>query len=293
MRRTPTFTPADSTNGTRPRQSRSRRQPGSMSRELTAVQCHITGEPPVAGYPGLPARNSGPATGSDPGSHAWQLITCCPSWTCSNPSRSTSSARSPPSSSGPRCCSPAARTPSSCSHLAAKAFCPAHIPFPVVHIDTGHNFPEVIEFRDRRAAELGVRLVVGVGAGVDRRGPRGRGDRPPGEPQPAADRHPARRDRGAPFRRGLRRRPPRRGEGAGEGAGLLASVTSSASGTRRISAPSCGTSTTARHQRGEHFRVFPLSNWTELDIWQYIEREESSSRPSTSRTSGRSSNATG
>src|ERR1700758_3058555 len=45
--------------------------------------------------------------------------------------------------------------------LAERAFRPAHIPFPVVHIDTGHNFPEVLEFRDRRVAELGVRLVVG------------------------------------------------------------------------------------------------------------------------------------
>src|ERR1700751_396658 len=44
--------------------------------------------------------------------------------------------------------------------LAAKAFAPAHLPFPVMHIDTGHNFPEVLEFRDRRAAELGVRLIV-------------------------------------------------------------------------------------------------------------------------------------
>ncbi|MCI0685880.1 MAG: phosphoadenosine phosphosulfate reductase family protein, partial [Sporichthyaceae bacterium] len=46
-------------------------------------------------------------------------------------------------------------------HLAGKAFWPAAIPFPIVHIDTGHNFPEVIEFRDQRVAELGVRLVVG------------------------------------------------------------------------------------------------------------------------------------
>src|SRR5579863_9155523 len=53
--------------------------------------------------------------------------------------------------------------------LAAKAFAPAHIPFPVMHVDTGHNFPEVLDFRDRRAAELGVRLVVSsVQESIDR-----------------------------------------------------------------------------------------------------------------------------
>ena len=105
--------------------------------------------------------------------------------------------------------------------LAEKAFRPANIPFPVMHIDTGHNFPEVIDFRDRRAAELGVRLVVAsVQESIDA-GPRDRGDRPLGQQEPAADRDPARRDRGEPLRRAVRRRPPRRGEGAGQGAGLL------------------------------------------------------------------------
>ena len=51
--------------------------------------------------------------------------------------------------------------------LAEKAFWPARIPFPVMHVDTGHNFPEAIEFRDRRAAELDLELIVASGAGVD------------------------------------------------------------------------------------------------------------------------------
>ena len=56
--------------------------------------------------------------------------------------------------------------------LAAKAFSPAHIPFPVMHVDTGHNFPEVLEFRDKRAAELNVRLVVAsVQESIDRAAP--------------------------------------------------------------------------------------------------------------------------
>ena len=105
--------------------------------------------------------------------------------------------------------------------LAERAFWPARIPFPVMHVDTGHNFPEVLEFRDRRVAELGVRLVVASVQDVDRRGPGRRGDRPLGQPQPAADHHPAGRDRGAPVRRGVRRCPPGRGEGPGQGAGVL------------------------------------------------------------------------
>ena len=105
--------------------------------------------------------------------------------------------------------------------LAEKAFRPARIPFPVMHVDTGHNFSEVIEFRDKRAAELGVRLDRRLRAGIHRRGPGDRGDRPLGQPEPAADRHAAGRDRGAPFRRAVRRRAAGRGEGPRQGAGVL------------------------------------------------------------------------
>ena len=56
-------------------------------------------------------------------------------------------------------------------HLAAKAFCPARIPFPVMHVDTGHNFPEVLEFRDRTVEQLGVRAGRRERRGVDRQGP--------------------------------------------------------------------------------------------------------------------------
>ncbi len=87
-------------------------------------------------------------------------------------------------------------------HLAAKAFWPGRIPFPVMHVDTGHNFEEVIAFRDRRVGELGVRLVV---ASVEDSIARGRVQRAAGrQPQSPADRHPARRHHRAPFRRGLR-----------------------------------------------------------------------------------------
>ena len=127
--------------------------------------------------------------------------------------------------------------------LAEKAFYPARIPFPVMHVDTGHNFPEVLDFRDRRVAELGVQLVVasvpeaidnGLGASSRRTAP-ATGSRPrccwtrwrsTGSPRSSA----------APG--GTRTRP-------GPRSGCSPSATSSASGTRRTSARSCGASTTA------------------------------------------------
>ena len=105
-------------------------------------------------------------------------------------------------------------------HLALKAFWPAPVPFGLLHVDTGHNFPEVLAYRDRTVAEHGLRLEVAQRPGLHRRRPAARA--PGRHPQPAADRAAARRDHRAPVRRGLRRRPPRRGEGPGQGAGLLA-----------------------------------------------------------------------
>ena len=155
--------------------------------------------------------------------------------------------------------------------LAEKAFYPARIPFPVMHVDTGHNFPEVLEFRDRRVDELGVQLDRRQRAGGDRQ------------------RHASSSRRTAPA---TASRPPccstrwrstgstRSSAGPaatrtrpGPRSGSSPSATSSASGTRRTSGPSCGASTTAGSTPGESIRVFPLSNWTELDIWQYIARE--------------------
>ena len=157
--------------------------------------------------------------------------------------------------------------------LAEKAFRPARFPFPVMHIDTGHNFPEVLEFRDRRVAELGERLIV---ASVQESIDKGRVQRGAGQPvaQPAADHDPARRHPGAPVRRRLRRRPARRGEGTRQGAHLLVPRRVRAVGAARRSGRSCGTCTTAGIRKGQHMRVFPISNWTEMDVWQYIQRED-------------------
>ncbi len=75
--------------------------------------------------------------------------------------------------------------------LAERAFAPARIPFPVMHIDTGHNFAEVLDFRDRRVERARRPADSRIRAGVNRRGEGGRGVRPLGEPQPAADHEPA------------------------------------------------------------------------------------------------------
>ena len=142
-----------------------------------------------------------------------------------------------------------------------------------MHVDTGHNFPEVIEFRDRRVARAGRAADRRLGAGVDRRWPRGRGDRHRRVAQPPADHDAARRDRRATGStpRSAARAATR--SGRGRRSACSRSATTSASGTRRASGPSCGASTTPRVRKGEHVRVFPLSNWTELDVWRYIHAE--------------------
>ena len=105
-------------------------------------------------------------------------------------------------------------------HLAVKAFHPGRVPFPVMHVDTGHNFAEVLEFRDVMVERVGARLVVAsVQDDIDA-GRTVEDERASGQPQPAPDRHPPARHRGEPVRRRLRGGPARRGEGPGQGAGL-------------------------------------------------------------------------
>jgi sulfate adenylyltransferase subunit 2 len=156
--------------------------------------------------------------------------------------------------------------------LAEKAFWPAKLPFPVMHVDTGHNFPEVLEFRDRRVEELGARLIV---ASVQEAIDSGRVKEEPGEPS----------------RNALQTRP------------LLDAITENKfdavfGGARRDEEkarakervfsfrdefgqwdpknqrPELWNLYNGRHHPKEHIRVFPLSDWTELDVWQYIARED-------------------
>ena len=155
--------------------------------------------------------------------------------------------------------------------LAEKAFWPARLPFPLVHVDTGHNFDEVLAFRDRRAAELSARLVVAkVQDDIDAgRVGRGAGRACATRCRPRRCCAPSRRAATTPSSAGpgaTRRRPARRSASS-------PSATPSASGTRRTSAPSCGTSTTAGTTRASTSASSRCRNWTELDVWRYIARE--------------------
>lgn len=156
--------------------------------------------------------------------------------------------------------------------LAMKAFHPARLPFPVMHVDTGHNFPEVLEFRDRTVAEIGAELIVASvqdsidqGRQSDQTGPRASRNRLQIEPLLRAitdnkfdvvfggarrDEEKARaKERVFSFRDEFGQWDPKNQR------------------------PELWNLYNGRYRTGEHMRVFPISNWTEMDIWQYIDRE--------------------
>ena len=143
-----------------------------------------------------------------------------------------------------------------------------------MHVDTGHNFAEVLDYRDRRVEELGRAARRRLGAGVDRHRPGRRGDRARRRAatacRPSRCSTPSSSTASTPCSAvgaATRRRP-------GPRSACTRSATTSVSGTRRTSAPSCGTSTTAGTARASTSACSRSSNWTELDIWQYIEDEE-------------------
>ncbi len=156
--------------------------------------------------------------------------------------------------------------------LAEKAFWPAKIPFPVVHIDTGHNFPEAIEFRDRRVAELGVRLIVGsVQVSID-------AGRVVEETGPRASRNRLQTvtllDTIAEFRFDALFGGARRDEERARAKERVYSFRDDfGQWDPRNQRPELWNLYNGLHRRGEHIRVFPISNWTELDVWQYIADE--------------------
>lgn len=156
--------------------------------------------------------------------------------------------------------------------LAVKAFYPARLPFPVMHVDTGHNFPEVLEFRDRTITDLDAELIVAsvqdsidAGRVVEETGPYASRNRLQIEPLLAAiqqnkfdavfggarrDEEKARaKERVFSFRDGFGQWDPKNQR------------------------PELWSLYNGRHRQGEHVRVFPISNWTELDVWQYIRDE--------------------
>ncbi|MER6234567.1 sulfate adenylyltransferase subunit CysD [Streptomyces clavifer] len=155
-------------------------------------------------------------------------------------------------------------------HLALKAFAPAPVPFTLLHVDTGHNFPEVLEYRDRTVAEHGLRLHVAsvqeyIDAGKLRERPDG--TRNPLQTVPLTEAIQQHRF-DAVFGGGRRDEEKAR---AKERVFSLRDEFSQWDPRRQR--PELWQLYNGRHAPGEHVRVFPISNWTELDVWQYIERE--------------------
>jgi sulfate adenylyltransferase subunit 2 len=157
--------------------------------------------------------------------------------------------------------------------LAQKAFAPSKIPFPLVHIDTGHNFSEAIEFRDWLAKDLGARLIVRyvedsikAGRAIEEKGPN-------------------------PSRNGLQTvtlldaieelkfdaclgGARRDEEKARAKERFFSHRDEFGQWDPKNQRPELWNLFNGRKNHGEHFRVFPLSNWTEMDVWQYIAREK-------------------
>jgi sulfate adenylyltransferase subunit 2 len=154
--------------------------------------------------------------------------------------------------------------------LAEKAFWPAAIPFPVMHVDTGHNFPEVIEFRDRRVSELGMNLVVAsvpdaIERGIVQEEPNGSRNR---IQTPvlldAVEQHGFTALFGGARRDEEKARAKERVFSFRDDFGQW---------DPKNQRPELWSLYNGRIHLGESIRVFPLSNWTELDVWQFIARE--------------------
>ncbi len=153
--------------------------------------------------------------------------------------------------------------------LAVKAFWPARLPFPVMHVDTGHNFPEVIEFRDRVVEELKVELIVASvqeaideGRVVDETGPRASRNRLQTESLlTAIEAHRFDTVFGGARRDEEKARAKER---------VFSFRDEFGQWDPKNQRPELWSLYNPRRKRGEHMRVFPISNWTEMDVWQYI-----------------------
>jgi sulfate adenylyltransferase subunit 2 len=157
--------------------------------------------------------------------------------------------------------------------LAEKAFRPGGFPFPVMHVDTGHNFEEVIEFRDRRVAELGEKLIVASvqesidkGRAVEETGPRASRNRL--QTVTLLD---AIEEHGFDAAFGGARRDEERARAKER---VFSFRDDFGQWDPKRQRPELWSLYNGRIRKGEHVRVFPISNWTELDVWQYIAQEE-------------------
>jgi sulfate adenylyltransferase subunit 2 len=158
-------------------------------------------------------------------------------------------------------------------HLASKAFTPARIPFPVMHVDTGHNFAEVLAFRDATVERLGARLVVAsvqddidAGRVAEHTGPRASRNR---LQTTTLLRSIEEGGHDAVF--GGARRDEEKARAKER---VFSFRDDFGQWDPKNQRPELWNLYNGRHRKGEHIRVFPLSNWTELDIWQYIADEE-------------------
>src|SRR4051812_21268664 len=157
--------------------------------------------------------------------------------------------------------------------LAEKAFRPGKFPFPVMHVDTGHNFPEVIEFRDRRVRELGERLIVASvqdsidkGRVTEEKGPRASRNRLQTTTLlDAIEEHQFDAAIGGARRDEERARAKER---------IFSHRDEFGQWDPKNQRPELWSLYNGRVRKGEHLRVFPLSNWTELDVWEYIRLED-------------------
>ena len=155
--------------------------------------------------------------------------------------------------------------------LAVRAFAPGAVPFPLMHVDTGHNFPEVLDYRDRAVEKYGLRLIVAsvqdaIDAGKVK-------ERPDGTRNPLQT---------VPLLEGINDNKFDAVFGGGRRDEEKARAKERVYSLRddfgqwdpRRQRPELWTLWNGRHRPGEHVRVFPLSNWTELDVWQYLKQEQ-------------------
>jgi sulfate adenylyltransferase subunit 2 len=156
--------------------------------------------------------------------------------------------------------------------LAEKAFRPGKFPFPVMHVDTGHNFPEVLEFRDRRVAELGERLVIAsvqeaIDAGLvaEETGPRASRNR-----LQTTALLKAIEDHGFDAAFGGARRDEEKARAKER---VFSFRDEFGQWDPKNQRPELWNLYNGRIRKGEHVRAFPISNWTEMDVWQYIAKE--------------------
>ena len=156
--------------------------------------------------------------------------------------------------------------------LAEKAFRPARFPFPIMHIDTGHNFAEVLDFRDRRVAELGERLIV---ASVQESIDKGRVREEPGNPSRNRLQTTTLLDAILEHQFDAVFGGARRDEEKARAKERVFSLRDEfGQWEPKSQRPELWNLFNGKIRQKQHMRVFPISNWTEMDVWQYIQRDE-------------------